>query len=470
MKQLFLLFLIFPLFGNNPKLYVNNTQELIDAFQKAKPGTVILLNDGTYDGKLVFDNKSGTRNNPITIKAASRGKAEVHTLFEITGDFIHIEGLTFVENGSLELLGKKIRVSHCKWDDSKSKKWLRVLLGSSLIEIAHNTFQNKNFNSKYSKGCQLLQIVVANKNERHHIHHNLFKNILEGNGNGFETIQLITDKNPFNPPPGSSNSVIEDNYFERANGEAEIISIKSNGNTIRKNIFKNCKGSLVLRHGDDNTVTRNFFFGTEESKSGGIRIQGSGHLISNNYFQDLGAFGMGMMDGTPDELYIRVSDVQVLHNTFVNCDDTFQIGINHSKYPNGSTPMNCIVEGNIFFFETENPDDTVIHFVQDDLPVGWSWKNNLSFGRSSPEISGIDPLNPHFTFSENGLWIPSQNTPYTYSSNSYKSSSVEIDVFGKKRKKKKTLGAIQFSTSKHKEIPVEESFGADRDGSKKRLY
>ena len=91
MKQLFLLFLIFPLFGNNPKLYVNNTQELIDAFQKAKPGTVILLNDGTYDGKLVFDNKSGTRNNPITIKAASRGKAEVHTVFEITGDFIHIE-------------------------------------------------------------------------------------------------------------------------------------------------------------------------------------------------------------------------------------------------------------------------------------------------------------------------------------------------------------------------------------------
>jgi poly(beta-D-mannuronate) lyase len=461
MKQLVLFLLIFPLFGNNQNLYVNNTRELIDAFQKAKPGTVILLNDGKYDGKLVFDKMSGTRNTPITIKAASKGKAEVHSKFEIKGDFIHVEGLTFVENGSLELLGKKIRVSHCKWDDSKSKKWLRVGLGSSLIEIDHNTFQNKNFNSKYPKGCQLLQIVVSNKNERHHIHHNLFKNIVEGSGNGFETIQLITDKNPFNPPPGSSNSIIEDNYFERANGEAEIISIKSNGNTIRRNIFKKCKGSLVLRHGDNNTVSSNFFFGTHESKGGGIRIQGSGHLISNNYFQDLGSFGIGMMDGTPDELYVRVSDVQILHNTFVNCNDTFQIGINHSKYPNGSTPMNCIVEGNVFFFEREDHDDAVIKFVKDDIPVGWSWKNNLSFGRKSPEISGIDYINPNFTSSENGLWVPSRNTPSTSFIDSDKTSSVEVDIFGRKRKKKRTLGAIQFSKSKQKEIIVEESYGAD---------
>ena len=68
---------------------------------------------------------------------------------------------------------------------------------------------------------------------------------------------------------------------------------------------------MVLRHGDNNIVSENIF-GTDEPKSGGIRIQGSGHLVLNNYFQDMGTFGIGMMDGTPDDLYIRVSDVQLL--------------------------------------------------------------------------------------------------------------------------------------------------------------
>ena len=82
-----------------------------------------------------------------------------------------------------------------------------------------------------------------------------------------------------------------------------------------------------------------------------IRIQGSGQLISNNYFQNLGSFGLGMMDGTLDNLYVRVSGAEILFNTFANCNNTFEIGINHSKHPNGTPPINCLIEGNVIYFD-----------------------------------------------------------------------------------------------------------------------
>ncbi len=461
MKKFLFSFLLLPCLGICQNVNVSNSQELIVAYKKAKPGDVILLQDGNYEETMLLEKVNGKNGAPITLKSMAWAKAKIYSKIEIKGNFIHLEGLAFQANGSLELLGSSIKVSHCLWNDSKSKKWLRVQVGSSAIEIAHNTFQNKTYNSKYPEGCQLLQIVVYNKNERHHIHHNLFKNIPEGSGNGFETLQLITHNNPFDPPLGASNTVIENNFFERANGEAEIISIKSNGNFIRKNVFENCKGSLVLRHGDNNIVSENIFFGTDEPKSGGIRIQGSGHLVINNYFQDLGAFGVGMMDGTPDDLYIRVSDVQLLFNTFINCGNTLQIGINHSKHPNGTPPMNCIVEGNVFFFNRGGRGNTFIEYVKGDLPIAWEWRNNLSFGRSNTEISGIRNENPQFKLSDNGLFSPTENTPAMKRLETDKTDLMRYDLLGKARGKIKTLGALQFSNGLPELILGEVNYGAN---------
>jgi len=446
MKKILIGFFVFSIYGNSQNLIVNNSKELIIASQIASPGDVIVLNDGIYQGKIIFDQMSGKKKSPITVKAAEIGKAEIHDKIEIKGEYINIEGLSFVENGNLEILGKSIKVSQCIWDDSKSKKWLRILEGSSLIEIGYNTFQNKSYNSQYEKGCQLLQIVVLNQNERHHIHHNFFYNITEGSGNGFETLQLITYQNPFDPPPGHSNSIIEHNLFERANGEAEIISIKSNGNIIRRNVFKDCKGSLVLRHGDNNKVYGNFFSGTNEAKSGGIRIQGSGQLISNNYFQNLGSFGLGMVDCTPDDLYVRVSEAEVLFNTFVNCNNTFEIGINHSKHPNGTPPINCLIEGNIIYFDKSAQKQALIKFVKEDLPIDWRWINNISFGGLNYQVNGIRNVSPNFIF-QNQWLLPTQNTPFTKNITTKNKSLIEKDLFGFRRNKKITLGAIQFFDS-----------------------
>jgi len=93
---------------------------------------------------------------------------------------------------------------------------------------------------------------------------------------------------------GGSNSwkditkvVIENNIFERCNGEMEIISIKSSKNTIRFNTFKKNQGTVTLRRGENNKIVNNFFQGHYVDNTGGIRISGKGHMIANNYFHAL---------------------------------------------------------------------------------------------------------------------------------------------------------------------------------------
>lgn len=446
---LILLMLMFSLTSfslySKEKFEVNTTAGLQNAVKKASPGDTILLADGLYnDGKINIEFK-GTDEKPLLIKAKNLGKAIFQVPLKLEGDFIFIEGISFRENGNIEISGKGCRVSRCNFNDAKSGKWLRVLAGSSQTEIDHNLFENKTNNREMDRNCQLIQIVVKNENERHHIHHNLFRDIPKGKtGNGFETLQLITENNPFDPPGGKSNSVIEDNLFIRCNGEAEIISIKSNGNIIRRNTFRACAGSLVLRHGDNNVVTGNFFFGDGEKNSGGVRIQGTDQIVANNYFDGLGQLSLGMMDGTPDNLYIRVERAQILFNSFINCPKNFVIGMNHSSHPNGTVPKDCRIVGNLFYYDKPEKPENFIEYIQNDQPENWLWEGNIAYGAPVLNKSdGMQTTDPKLKFIENGLAVPTAETP-VISHLPVTVKEIQFDLFGQPWKTKRSVGAVQF--------------------------
>lgn len=424
---------------------VKTTSELEVALRKANPGDLILLEDGIYGGKKLLIPVKGTEGNPVEIRARKIGKAVFTMPVKMEGEFVLLIGAGFAEQGNLEISGKNIRISRCTWSDAKSGKWIRVLPGSSEIEIDHNLFENKTNNREMDRNCQLIQVVVRNENERHHIHHNLFREIPKGKtGNGFETLQLITENNPFDPPGGHSNSIIEDNLFIRCNGEAEIISVKSNGNIIRRNTFRACAGSLVLRHGDDNVATGNFFFGDGEKDSGGVRLQGTGQIVANNYFDGLGQLSLGMMDGTPDDLYIRVEQAQILFNSFINCPKNFIIGINHSSHPNGTVPKDCRIAGNLFYFDGPVKPVNFIEYIQNDEPENWVWEGNIAFGAPVlPEISGISIQNPELKF-ESGMAMPTSGTPQVTFGYDGIPDKLKFDIFGAAWKEKRTPGAIGF--------------------------
>lgn len=67
----------------------------------------------------------------------------------------------------------------------------------------------------------------------------------------------------------SANAVVEHNLFEKANGDAEAISVKSSDNTVRYNTIRDSRGFLVLRHGNRTVVEGNLLFGSgSEADSG----------------------------------------------------------------------------------------------------------------------------------------------------------------------------------------------------------
>lgn len=453
-----ILFLIAATGCSNRKKEVSSMKELKEILENIEPGTEILLADGYYRGEIYIDPEITANEMPIVIRAKNKGKAVIDSTMILKGNSITLTGFTIEKMGNIVIDGTGCRLSRCTFSDSKAKKWIRVIPGSMKAEIDHNRFENKTNNRTEDSGCQLIQVKVLNKNERHYIHHNHFADIPQGSGNGFETLQLITNDNPFDPPPGACNTLIENNLFVRCNGEAEIISVKSNGNILRGNTFRACKGSLVLRHGDSNTVVQNYFFGDGEPGSGGVRMQGTDQIVANNYFFGLEKFGLGMMDGTPDDLYIRVERAKILFNSFIDCNNTFEIGLNHSRHPNGTPPKDCTIAGNIFYSGKNQPFFT---FVQGDQPENWSWINNLAFGEQRMIIKeGILVENPELELGNDKLALPTDNTPSVKIEN-VDDRWLDTDLFNQERGPEKTLGAIQYPIVKVSGMLTEEMVGPD---------
>jgi len=429
----------------------NSIAALEKAVSQARPGDVVELAPGQYDENCTLS-ASGAAVAPITIRSQALGAADLRGAVSISANHMTFTGFRLSGKGTVRIKGHGIRMSHCSMMNVRGGIWVRVEAGSRNVEIDHCRFEDKEENSRRKSGCQLLQLKVLNKDERHHIHHNHFLNIPKGgSGNGFETVQVITQGNARDPAGGACNTLIEDNLFEACNGEAEIISIKANGNMIRRNTFRACRGALVLRHGDANVVLGNIFLGGGEGKSGGVRLQGMDQIVVNNLFHSLGSSGVAMMDGTPDKLYVRVERASIVHNTFINCRYALDVGLNHSLHPNGTVPRQCLIANNIFFLgvvrgSEPNEAAQAVRLVQDDQPEEWRWIDNVVWGKlGTPPTDGIRSQDPGMTFLENGLVIPTTKTPSDKASAGMVKGA-DVDLFGTPRAGQRTIGAVQFPT------------------------
>lgn len=420
--------------------------ELAKRVADARPGDAIALADGAYGGERCRLTAEGSADRPITIRAENTGKAIIRAPVSVEGNGIHLEGLRFVEKGGIEIRGGDCRISRCAMTDVRTGKWVRVLPESRHIEIDHCRFENKTDNRVEMRGCQLMQIVVRNAGEAHHIHHNHFVDVPDGkSSNGYETLQLITEGNPYDPAPGHCGSLIERNLFERCNGEAEIISVKSNGNTLRRNTFRDCRGALVLRHGDGNAVAENFFFGDGEPRAGGVRLQGADQVVVNNLFHALRAFGVAMMDGAHDDLYVRTERALVAFNTFAGCDPALVVGLNHSAYPNGAPPKNCAIANNIFTRRgARDAGFRTVRLVNGDEPVDWLWEGNVTDGAlGMPERDGIRTERIAARHLPNGVVAPAESSGLIGVAEG-RYPDVATDILGHSRGDRKTVGCVEF--------------------------
>ena len=401
----------------NSKSLVTNISEFNDAVSNAKPGDVITLANGVWkDAELVFEG-TGTKENPITLTVEEKGKVtlEGNSNLQMAGDYLIVEGLVF-KNGytptnavisfrkSREEMANNSRLTECVIDNYNNPErqdqdyWITIYGKNNRID--HNHIAGK-------KNLGVTMIVGLDTKEslenNHKIDHNYFGPRPTYGNNGGETLRIGTSHSSLE----NSNTLVESNYFDRTNGEHEIISNKSCQNTFKYNTFFECTGTLTMRHGNETLVDGNVFIGNGKPSTGGVRIINETQTVINNYHVGLtgyrfrGAFVM--MNGVPNSSpnrYVPVIDSKLSNNTFINCDHIQLCAGNDAE--RSQAPRTSEISGNIFY----NDHKKNIFTVYDDIS-GITFKDNILGNNMESGISsGFENADITLVKNEQGFLIP----------------------------------------------------------------
>lgn len=392
---------------------VRDAAEIAAAMAKAKPGDSLVMQDGAWTNQHVVLHGEGQPNAPITLRAATPGAVVLDgtSRLQIAGRHLVVDGLWF--KGAQPVgdivefrAGSKVvahscvlrntAITSCNPADLKTKqRWVSLYGSQNVVESCFIA-------DKRNAGTTLVVWVDPSAPNEHIIRRNHFGPRPRLGTNGGETIRVgDSETSPFN-----SRTLVEGNYFERCNGEVEIISNKSCENVYRGNTFDACEGALTLRHGRRCLVDGNFFLGRDRAKTGGVRIIDEGHTVVNNYFAELAGDGtrsaLTMMNGRADSPlngYFQVRRVLVAFNTFIHCQHNFLLG-----QPDGTEPLapaDCVIANNVVLGVKE----LLVRIVTP--PEQFVWKGNVFFGAQvgleAPEIVVFDP---GLALSSDGLWRP----------------------------------------------------------------
>ncbi|MFD1315100.1 chondroitinase-B domain-containing protein [Namhaeicola litoreus] len=373
--------------GQSGKL-IKNITEFNAAVSEAKPGDIIILSNGVWrDTELVFEGK-GTEDRPIKLTVEEKGKVtlEGESNLQIAGEYLIVEGLVF-KNGytptnavisfrkNKDELANNSRLTECVIDNYTNPErqvqdyWVTIYGKNNRIDHNHLT-------GKKNLGVTMIVgLDTEGSRENHHkIDHNYFGPRPTFGNNGGETLRIGTSHHALE----NSNTLVESNYFDRCNGEHEIISNKSCQNTFKYNTFFECTGTLTMRHGNETWVEGNVFIGNGKPSTGGVRVINESQTVINNYHIGLtgyrfrGAFVM--MNGVPDSppnRYVPVTDSKVKHNTFVNCDH-IQLCAG-SDAERSQPPATSEISENIFYHESKSD----LFTVYDDIS-GITFENNIT--------------------------------------------------------------------------------------------
>jgi poly(beta-D-mannuronate) lyase len=325
------------------KIYkVKTAEEFNKAAVNVLAGDEIVITNGSYTNWSTAINNNGTVDKPIIIRAESPDKVifsgEVRqAVFQISGTYIQVNGLKFEGCQLIKTKGadvvliqinaaKYCRITNCTFTkNTVDAQFMPIVVVSGQGE--HNRVDHCRFTGNVNN--QEVQVRVAANDVSIYtlIDHNIFmdKDSVTWKGNnGGECVQIGQD--PILLGNQYSYATVRDNRFIHCNGEPEVISNKSSGNRYINNYFENCHGELVMRGGHECLIDSNTFAGG----TGGIRVNGTGHTITNNSFKNLPIairLMYGMAKGKIDTgFYIAASDCIIKNNHIAHCDTGILIG------------------------------------------------------------------------------------------------------------------------------------------------
>ncbi|QSB45852.1 alginate lyase [Tsuneonella flava] len=397
--------------------YVRSQGEYAKALESVKAGDIIILANGEWrDFDLVVTGR-GRKDAPITVISEEAGKVILtgQSSLRIGGEYVLVTGLVFKDGYSPR--GEVISFRRTKEDQARYSRVTEVVIdgfskpGRYDVDYwvglygSSNRFDHSYLAGKTNKGVTLVVRLdtEGSRENSHRIDHNYFGPRPVLGSNGGETLRIGTSRySMFN-----SNTLVENNIFDRCDGEVEIISSKSGGNIFRGNVFLRSRGSLTLRHGDDNLVERNVFFGGGKDYTGGIRVINRGQVVRNNYLEGLRGTGfssaLSLMNGVPNSpvnRYVQVERAAITNNTVI---DSTRVTLGAGEDEERSAPpIDSLFARNLL-----SAKDSASFLAVDTDISGIAMADNLFVGgEGRSEIPGIKRANVQMVRAENGLLYP----------------------------------------------------------------
>lgn len=467
-------------------IYVKDNDALYNAIKNAKPGDEIVMANGDWNDVEIRFVGYGTEEQPITLKAETAGEVLIKgkSDLKLGGAYLIVNGLHFnagyspsravIEFAvSQDTVANHSRITHCVLQDFNKPQRDQTDLWV-LLKGRHNELDHCYIAGKSNRGPTVRVDLEGNRNIKnyHKITNNHFGPRPPKGGPSAETIQIGNSYTSMAP----SHTLVANNFFERCNGEVEVISSKTNFNEFRNNVFYKSEGSLVTRHGNYCTVDGNYFIGDENSEQiGGVRLIGTGHWVTNNYFYNLkGSIfrsPLAVMNGIPKSplnRYIQVTDVVVAYNSWINCDAPLQFGVGSNidqkevlpaSEIRSERPIRTLVANNLVYNDTGDPHPIVAH----DSLDGITFKSNVidNQGVSFPHESAFEQKDLSLSELDDNLFIPTEGLSDVALYQGFEFDQITEDLFGNSRTGKNQVGAVAGKTERKPELMNLSKYGPD---------
>ncbi|WP_298196561.1 polysaccharide lyase 6 family protein [Novosphingobium sp.] len=394
---------------------VRSQAEFRAATAALAPGDTVVLANGVWRDFEIGFSAQGTAALPVTLRAEEPGKVILsgRSNLRIGGRFVIVSGLVFRDGYSPT--GEVISFRRTDSDLAQDSRVTEVVIDRFnqpdrfrsdywvALYGARNRFDHNHVAGKTNEGVTLAVRLetAASRGNAHRIDHNYFGPRPVLGSNGGETIRVGTSAFSM----FDSNTVIEDNVFDRCDGEVEIVSIKSGANIVRRNVFLRSRGSIVLRHGDGNVVERNVFLGGGKAHTGGIRVINRRQTVRENYLEGLRGTGfasaLAVMNGVPNSpvnRYAPVEAARIEHNSFIDSRRlTFAAGRSEER---SAAPKSSLFADNLL--QLEGGAAAIV--AEDDIS-GLAMRGNVLAG-TGPASDGIAARPVKLTRAANGLLYP----------------------------------------------------------------
>ncbi len=425
----------------------NSAQEVSKLAAQLKPGDTLVLRDGLWNDENLKLSARGTKEQPITLRAATPGKAVFGGTSKIVieGEYLVVSGLlmknTAAPGDSIALNGDHCRLTQSAIVGGTSKFFIH--LRGTQNQVDHCYFAGKTSDSP------TMQIEAEERPNNHLIEWNHFGPRPVLGKNGGETIRIGYSQQSMH----NSRTLVERNLFDRCDGEIEVISNKSCENVYRANTFYESAGMLTLRHGNRCLVDGNFFIGNNKKDSGGVRIIGEDHVVVNNYIEGVTRGAFWITSGVPDSPlngYFQAKNATIAFNTVVDSSGPY-LDLDNGFGASGRTlrPQDIVIANNLL--ASPKSDEMIKGAAGEDF----DWKGNLA-SKASANVSDkglIIVPNLGLKRAADGLWRPQEDSPARKAAQG-DSPRPPTDVDGQARPEITDVGCDQLSDAPAKYRPL----------------